>query len=215
MLLRTVRERSLAQASLLAIGLALAFGGCGSGGEASSQPPAGSTSPATGQTGESSLGTGQGEANPGSGKASGGEGSGGSAGGEKSIETFGSEASGGERAALVGAFEGYLNAVAGEDPAAACAHLSATVQRSLERFASKSLKRKGCAAILPRLLAPAAAEVSREQANGEITRVRLDGDRGFVIFDAPGAKLYEMPMAREDGEWKVGLVAAAVLVPQR
>ena len=209
MLPRWIRERRSAAALPVAFVLAMALvaAGCGGGGAETSTPasPAPPASPATGSTAESSSSA--------TGQA--GEREGGSAGGgEKSIEGFGEEASGGERAAIVGAFEGYLNAMAAGEPAAACSYLSATVQGSLERFASRSLKRKGCAAILPGLLAPTAAAISREQANGEIIRVRIEGDRAFVIFHAPGAKLYEMPMVRESGGWKTGLVAAAVLVPQ-
>ncbi len=135
-------------------------------------------------------------------------------GGEKSIEEFGEGAGGAARTAIVGSFEGYLEALAAEAPAAACAHLAASVQRSLERFAPRALKRKGCPALLPKLLAPSAPAISREQAKGEITRVRIDGERGFVIFRAPGARLYQMPMVRQPNGWKVGLVAAAVLVPE-
>lgn len=136
-----------------------------------------------------------------------------SAGGEKSIEEFGREAASADRAALLGAFHGYLNALAGEDYSTACSYLAASVQTSLEEIVVKGLKAKGCAAILPKLLSPTAPAVANEQAAGKVTKVRVQGDRAFVVFHAPGAKLYQLPMAREGGEWKVGLVAASVLVP--
>lgn len=134
-------------------------------------------------------------------------------GGEASIEDFGVEAEGSGRTAIVGAFRGYLSALVGENYATACSRLAGNVKRSLRQFAPPDVKRRGCAAILPRLLAPTAATIAREQAGGEITRVRIEGDEAFVVFRAPGAVLYQMPMAREDGEWKVTLVAASVLVP--
>ena len=43
--------------------------------------------------------------------------------------------------------------------------------------------------------------------------MRDEGDRAFVVFKAPGAKLYQQTMVREGGEWKVATVAASVLVP--
>jgi hypothetical protein len=134
-------------------------------------------------------------------------------GGEASIEEFGSEAGRSDREAILAAFTDYMNAIAGKDYAAACSHLSATVQSSLQQFAAKAPKGTGCAAILPALLAPTAAQLAREQANGHVTRVRVEGDRAFVVFHAPGAKLYQLTMVREGGKWKASTVAAAVLVP--
>jgi hypothetical protein len=43
--------------------------------------------------------------------------------------------------------------------------------------------------------------------------VRVDGDRAFIVFHAPGAKAYQMSLVREGGEWKVTTVVASVLVP--
>ena len=134
-------------------------------------------------------------------------------GGEKSIEDFGAEAEGARRAALLGAFHSYLKAVAAEDNAAACSYLSVNVQRSLERLACGQGKSPGCAQILSKLLSPTAPAISRDQAEGGIAKVRVAGDRAFVVFHAPGAKLYQMTMVREAGEWKVATVAASVLVP--
>lgn len=133
-------------------------------------------------------------------------------GGEKSVEEFGSEAGGEDRGSILAVFEGYLGALADEDPARACSYLAASVQRSLAQLAGG--KGKGCARTLPKLLAPAAAAISREQANGKVTRVRVEGDQAFVVFHAPGARLYLLAMAREGGEWKSTTITASVLVPQ-
>ena len=135
-------------------------------------------------------------------------------GGEASIEGFGSEASGAEREAILSSFEDYLDAIAQRDYPTACSHLSETVQSSLEQLVVKSLKGKGCAAILPKLLSPSAPQTAREQAEGKVAKVRFEGERGFVVFHAPGAKLYQQTMQREGGSWKVASVAASVLVPE-
>jgi hypothetical protein len=134
--------------------------------------------------------------------------------GEASIEEFGSEAAGSGREAILSAFTGYLNAIAGKDYPVACSYLSETVQSSLEQLASKAAKGADCAVILPALLAPTAAQVARQQADGQVTKVRDEGDRAFVVFKAPGAKLYQQTMVREGEEWKASTVAAAVLVPE-
>ena len=135
-------------------------------------------------------------------------------GGEASIEEFGSEAGGSEREQILDVFAGYMNAIADKRYDSVCADLSAAVQGSLEQLAVEALKAKGCTAILPKLLAPTAAQVARQQANGEVTKVRVEGDRAFVVFKAPGAKLYQLTMVKEDGAWKAATVAAAVLVPE-
>ncbi len=143
----------------------------------------------------------------------GGDGSGSSGGGEKSIEQFGSEAEGSEHDAIVGSFKGYLEAIAGQDFTAACSYLASNVQRSLSQLPVKGLKSKGCPAILPKLLAPTAKAVARQQAEGRITKVRVERGRAFVVFHAPGAKLFQMTMVRENGNWKAATVAASTLVP--
>jgi hypothetical protein len=64
------------------------------------------------------------------------------------------------------------------------------------------------------MLAPTAASLTRAEAKRTVTKVRMQGNRAFVVFDAPGAILY-MPMTREGGRWRAALLAAAVLIPAR
>lgn len=134
-------------------------------------------------------------------------------GGEKSIEEFGSEAEGSDEEAIVSAEQAYLSAVADEDFGTACSYLSASVQSSLEQFVTPKLKAKGCPAILPKLLSSTAPAIARQQAEGEIKKVRIKGDQAFVIFHAPGAKLYVFTMVREQDGWKVTTLIASILVP--
>jgi hypothetical protein len=134
-------------------------------------------------------------------------------GGEASIEGFGEEASGAERAAVLAVFRGYLDALAKRDSAAACPYLSAKVQSSLEQLAGRQSGAGGCAAILPKLLAPASGRIAREEAAGTIKRVRVQGNSAFVVFHAPGARLYDLPMTREAGDWKVTIVSPPILAP--
>lgn len=134
-------------------------------------------------------------------------------GGEASIEEFGSEAGGSDREEILTVFTGYMNAIAGRDYGIACSDLAATVQSGLEQLAGKAAAGEGCVAILPKLLAPTASQIARQQAGGKIAKVRVEGDRAFIVFKAPGAKLYQLTMVREDGEWKAATVAASVLVP--
>ncbi len=43
--------------------------------------------------------------------------------------------------------------------------------------------------------------------------MRVQGDRGFVVYHAPGAKLYQLTMVREGGAWKAATIAGSILVP--
>jgi hypothetical protein len=134
-------------------------------------------------------------------------------GGEASIEGFGSEAAGADRAALLTAFRGYLGAVADGEFATACSHLSAQVKGSLSQLAGPRAAKAGCAATLPQLLSPTAARTAQEERTGKIRKVRVKGGMAFVVFHAPGARLYMLTMKREGGEWKATTVSASVLAP--
>ncbi len=133
--------------------------------------------------------------------------------GEKSVENFGAEAEGSDRQAVLTAEQAYLTALASRDYTAACSHMTVQTQKSLQQVVVKRLRSEGCPAILPKLLSPTAPAVARQQANGKISKVRVDDDRAFVIFRAPGAKLYVFTMQREDDAWKATTVAASILVP--
>lgn len=133
--------------------------------------------------------------------------------GEKSIERFGQESSGAERAEVLAAFRGYFEAVASGDYAAACAHIAATVKRSLAQIAGRESSGVSCAISLPKLLAPSAATSARQQASGKISKVRIQGGKAFVVFHAPGAKLYQLYLRREGGDWKTTTLSGSILVP--
>jgi hypothetical protein len=134
-------------------------------------------------------------------------------GGEERIEGFGTEASGETRAEVLAAFHGYLGAVAARDFSKACGYLAATVKESLQSLLRGRSKPGDCAQMLPELLASSAPALSREQEEGEVKKVRVEGDRGFVVYHAPGAELYQLTMSREGGAWKAEFLGGSVLVP--
>jgi hypothetical protein len=134
-------------------------------------------------------------------------------GGEKSIEQFGEESAGGNRAAILAAFHGYFEAVADGDYAVACAHLAASVKRSLAQIVGRGAGELSCAASLPKLLAPSATTSARQQGEGRVSKVRVEGGKAFVVYHAPGAKLYQLYMLREEGGWKATTLTGSILVP--
>lgn len=164
--------------------LALLASGCGGGSSSSSSEAEGTSRSTSGQSG-----------------------------GEKSIEGFGEEAKGSDRTALLSTFRDYLGALARRDYAVVCSRLAGRVQHSLDQLAEGRRGALDCAEILPRLLAPTAAAIARRQEDGRVTKARVEGDRAFVVFHAPGARLYQLAMEREGGDWKATTVAASVLAP--
>ncbi len=133
--------------------------------------------------------------------------------GEQSIEQFGEESAGGDRTAILAAFHGYFEAVATGDYGAACSHLAASLKASLAQIVARRLGRVSCAVTLPKLLAPSASTSARQQANGRVSRVRIQGGKAFVVYHAPGAKLYQLYMLREGGGWKETTLTGSILVP--
>lgn len=134
--------------------------------------------------------------------------------GEQSVTGFGKEAGGGDRQAMLAAFDQYLRSIAARDYAAACSRLSKSVQESIRRLIAGSADTAECPALLSRLLPPTAAAVAREQSKGRVVRVRIDSGRGFVVFRAPGAELYQMPVLEQSGSWRVATITASVLAPE-
>jgi len=132
--------------------------------------------------------------------------------GEKSIEEFGSEAAGADRTAVLAGFDGYLTALAAKRYGAACRFLSRSVIDSLTELSGAG-SHHPCGPLLDRLLSPTAPALARAEAGGAVTKVRVERDQGFVLYRAPGAALYEMPMVNEPGGWKAGLLTGSVLIP--
>jgi len=136
-------------------------------------------------------------------------------GGEESIEEFGTEASESEKDTVLVAEQAYLRALAESDFGRACSLASRAAVASLQRVVPPSARPVGCAEIMGRLLSARAPNVAREQLGGEVVRVRVEGDRSFVVFHAPGARLFVFPMVREQDGWKVSTLTSSILAPSR
>jgi hypothetical protein len=128
-----------------------------------------------------------------------------------SLATFGSEASGGDRAAVLAALHGYLSAIAAGDWGAACEQLSAPIQHQLELLIAhaKAVHGRGCAAALGALLAHAPSSLRRQQAQLNVLAVRINSDRAFVLYRSPQLPHAVISMLREAGRWKAGVLAGS------
>lgn len=134
-------------------------------------------------------------------------------GGDNSIQEFGAEAGGAEFDRAAVALHNFLDARAQGEWAAACEYLESGVAESLEQFASRSAQGEvsGCAAALERITNPAAAEELRaEAAKADVGSVRLEGERGFVLYRVDGT-VFAIPIANEGGAMKVAALAGVPL----
>jgi hypothetical protein len=204
-----LRAAYLVPVALVAAGLV----GCGgsnggtagsttSQGQAGAVRPARETPPAGGET-----------ANAGAGQPGHREAESHFEGSEKEVENAGSEAKGAEEKAVLLAERTYLTAIAAGDYPKACTVVSPSIEASLQAMVPTQAGRRNCPEILAKLVGGGAARVVRPQLEGKVVRVRIEKDHGFVIFHAPGARLYAFPMSREGGRWLVGALNAAVLAP--
>lgn len=134
------------------------------------------------------------------------------AGAEGRIEGFGAEAADSDRRAILRVERSYLAAIAARRYAVACSHLAGRVRRSIASLTG-GREGAGCPQVVSVLLTPQAYATSREQARGTVRKVRVKDDQAFVVFHAPGARLYQLPLTYEKAEWRVGLLVASVLAP--
>jgi hypothetical protein len=160
---------------------------------------------------------------PGHGSGSNGASAGGSTGGSGSaraaasthdygsLTTFGRQASGGDREAVLAAFHGYLSAIATGNWAAACARLSTSVKRELAQLLAraKGISGHGCATALGLLLGRAPVSVRRQQAQPSVVAVRTDGDHAFVLYRTAQLPHATLAMIREGGRWTAGVLSGA------
>lgn len=135
-------------------------------------------------------------------------------GGDNSVQEFGQEAGEAEFEAAATALHNFLDARADGYWAAACEYLASDIAESLEKLAaqSKQLEGAGCPALLGKLTNPAAKQALKKEARrADVGSLRVEGERSFVIYRGLGGAILAMPMAQEDGEWKVASLAGTPL----
>jgi len=222
----------------IAFGLAACGGGDDDSG-ATTTAGAGSQGQAEGAGSKQGDGSGNGDGKAGSGGSGGGSGkSGGSGsdasdftprqhddsgggsgqfrvkGGDNSVQEFGAEADASQRDAAATALHNFLDARAEGNWAAACDYMAKSVVESFEKLAAQAKQIDGtsCAGILETLTNPAAKKSMKAEAKkADVGSLRVEGDRAFVIYTGLGGTILAMPMADEDGDWKVASLAGTPL----
>ena len=218
--------------------LALSLAACGGGSDSTSTDSSGQTTAESGSTGGGSKDSGAKSGDEGKSGGSGEGKSNGSAsdaedftpkqhsdsgggskqfvqkGGDNSVQEYGTEADTEEFDAAAVALHNFLDARAESNWAAACSYMSKAVVESFEKLAAqaKQLKDVDCAGILEKLTNPAAKSAMKaEAAKANVGSLRVEGDRSFVIYTGVKGTVLAMPMANEDGDWKVASLAGTPL----
>jgi hypothetical protein len=124
--------------------------------------------------------------------------------GDHSIQEYGSEASGGQKEAVLSAMNNFIDALATKDYDSVCTGLVKANREQLSKYmqAASGSSGGGCAAVLKKLLVPAAAAEARKNLHPAIGRVRIGEGSAFVVFRPAGGKLSYFVLKEEDGEWK-------------
>jgi hypothetical protein len=132
-------------------------------------------------------------------------------GGDNSIQEFGAEADTSEFEEAAAVVHNFLDARAAGDWAAVCTYMSSSIIESFEELAegAQQIEDRSCAGLVEALMNPAAKRLMQvEAAKADVRSLRTEGDRGFVIYTGVEGSVYAVPMAREDGTWKVGSLTA-------
>jgi hypothetical protein len=134
--------------------------------------------------------------------------------GAAGIEDFGEEAGPEDRDAAATTLQSFLRAQADGDSATACSLMSASTKENLEVFvegaASESLNTP-CTKLDEVLRSQIPAKRLAQGERIQVTGVRIEGDRGFVLYrDARGTES-AFPVVREGSAWKVAAIAGQSL----
>jgi hypothetical protein len=132
-------------------------------------------------------------------------------GGDNSIQRYGGEVSAAEFTAAAAALHAYLDARAARAWAAACSYMRAGLTSQLAAMSGGGGKKMPCAKVLAALSAGLPPQALREAAVADAGALRANGQTGFLLFKGAHETDYFMPMAREDGEWKVGALAPSAM----
>lgn len=136
-----------------------------------------------------------------------------SKGGDNSVQTFGVESGSEDRVQAASAVAAYLQALASGRWAAACSRLSGPTQTQVPRVAEQLQNASfgGCVSAMRALGAEAPRAGLRRAARIEVLSMRRRGSKGFAIYRDRAGTLFELPLSREGGRWKITVLAGVPL----
>jgi hypothetical protein len=108
----------------------------------------------------------------------------------------------------------YLDAQTAGRWSEACSFLASAIRDNLDKLTKRApnAKVEGCAEAMESILGGIPKGMLRTVADIHVLSMRVDGDRGFLIYEDRHAAPTEIPMEREGGEWKVRALIAKDLI---
>jgi hypothetical protein len=130
-------------------------------------------------------------------------------GGDNSIQEFGEESDESELQEAAETVHSFFVARATGDWKGACSYLSKSMSAQLEQLAKNSteLEDKSCASFLESFTGKLTASEWRETTTVDAGSLRTEDEQAFLIYYGPDKTVYAMPLADEDGTFKVGGLA--------
>ena len=124
---------------------------------------------------------------------------------DNSIQDYGSETTGSEFEEAATNLHNFYDARAEGNWAATCLYMSAGQIESIETLSERgSDKDVSCAEAVEGLTGFALDAALKEEAGAiDVGSMRTEGDRAFLIYRGLENGIYAMPMAKENGQWKV------------
>jgi hypothetical protein len=166
--------------------LAVVVAGCGSGGSSSSGASTSKPSSGGGETSAAFLKPGV----------------------ESESPTFGKEADASEREAASKVLVENSTARAREDFATQCSSLTAAVIKEVDKEGVALSAGAGCANSLEAEAKLVPKSKLADNMTGPIDALRVEKGKGYALYHGKKDKDYEVPMALEGGQWKVGALLA-------
>jgi hypothetical protein len=140
--------------------------------------------------------------------AAAGTGSGNAASGSANFRSFGEEASASEQAAAAGTVEEFLRARADGDAARECSLMSASAKSTLAQFGGGLEERsQPCPKSVKAITSQIRPNAVEQPGPIQVIGMRVDGERGFVLYRDRSGDEFAFSVIREGAVWKAGGIA--------
>lgn len=126
------------------------------------------------------------------------------------VVEFGVEASPEDFEAVAAALHGYLDAKEARNWELACQYMSSEAIKSIAQFAPEP-ETATCPRLLEDFSSGTSPKILRRLAVADVGSVRIAGDEAHALYDGARDFGFFMPMAFEDGLWKVRALAPSIL----
>jgi hypothetical protein len=151
------------------------------------------------------AGCGGGDSDPTTSASTGTGGTGNGDAGSASLRTFGEEAPPSDRAASGSAVQEFLSARADGNATKECSLMAASAKKTLAGFGGGLVENsQPCPELVQAITSQIQTKALEQPGPIRVIGMRVDGDRGFVLYRDQGGDEFAFAVIREGSAWKVG-----------